>query len=293
VSSPAVRHELPVLSLGFADVDAPPRLDFAPVSAFFASVGTGVAVEPVWLGQVRLPKRIAFYAQNGGMGRPPQNSQAVAEEAVHAVGTEARALLSERLLLVAPPPFWPHTWRLLRGGVHLGERKFCVRYSIVPSGATVGAVSHELGHLLFDWPDWDRDTGVKEECLMGTGGYRHDGADPVAPCAPLLMSAGLARAFELDARTPLGDLAPGVVATFVYRGRSLLFEWRHDIERLVAYQLGPSPLESRLALRIRTTEKDAVRPVLALAADSLFRIAQHDLERDISDCVSLPRRGTS
>jgi immune inhibitor A len=71
----------------------------------------------------------------------------------------------------APTDVWSHKWVLpeprRRGGVSV------FGYLTIPEDAKLGVCAHELGHLLFGWPDlYDDDAssrGVGDFCLMAAG----------------------------------------------------------------------------------------------------------------------------
>ncbi|RYD38731.1 MAG: M6 family metalloprotease domain-containing protein [Verrucomicrobiaceae bacterium] len=79
---------------------------------------------------------------------------------------------------------WPHAWNLAGGGVSLGG-KVVFNYqctNVENSAPVIGTISHELGHLLLDYPDlYDTDggsEGVGEHCLMGSANHLNGGRTP-------------------------------------------------------------------------------------------------------------------
>ncbi len=197
------------------------------------------------------------FAAAGGRSEPPDNSQVLVGELVTALAPADRARLGE-LVVVIPPAdtgFVAHTWRLLRGGVHLGGRRWARRYAVVPEDAPMGTVAHELGHLLLGWPDLDRRIGA--DCLMAMGGHRGGGADPAPPCAPLRLSAGWVSPLPVQAGTRLRDLQPGGVGTW----GEMVFERRGG--SLLAFRTDPP----RLLARISIADGDESRPLLAVLAE--------------------------
>ncbi len=210
------------------------------------------------------------YAHRGGRGRPPQNSQELVGSLLAGLAADERERLAAagRDPLVIVPDgagYAPHTWRLRRGGVPLGGRRWARRYAIVPAGASLGTYAHELGHLLFGWPDADRRRRVGAECLMGSGGHHPPGGEPAPPCAPLRVDAGWVEPQPARRATTPADLAGGAVFRAAGRdGQSVLVEGRPLAGRagtVLAFADGMPP---RLVTRIPLRDGDEDRPLLAL-----------------------------
>jgi immune inhibitor A len=84
-----------------------------------------------------------------------------------------------------PNDIWSHKW-LLQGGPHVSDRGTKVySYLTVPENCRLGVCAHELGHLLFGFPDlYDADyssEGVGDWCLMGGGSWNNGGLTPAHP----------------------------------------------------------------------------------------------------------------
>jgi len=66
-------------------------------------------------------------------------------------------------------------------GVHL------YAYLTIPEDGRLGVIAHEMGHLLFQWPDlYDTDyssAGLGNWCIMAGGSWNNDGDTPALPCA--------------------------------------------------------------------------------------------------------------
>ena len=75
------------------------------------------------------------------------------------------------LLVFGPAGARPHCWHLADGR----------RYALVPAGAPLAVLAHELGHLLFGWPDLRLPAGSVARCLMA----------PISPGPPDLPSAAM------------------------------------------------------------------------------------------------------
>ncbi len=237
--------------------DLAPPSTLARAAAWYREVSGGAArleleVIPVDAGD-------AAWAELSGAARWPADAPH-ARAAVHALVAGLPEALRSRiggsvLVVVGGDRPHPHTWRFRDGGVHLGQRRWCRRYALVPSTAPLGALAHELGHLLFGWPDLATQR-IGVDCLMATGALVDDDRPPAWPCAPLRVAAGWAMPHPVRAGTRVGDLRPGAVGEF----DGLLIERRDD--RLVAF----SPLPPRLVARV--TGPDPERPVLAVLADA-------------------------
>jgi hypothetical protein len=191
------------------------------------------------------------YAERGGLGRPPRNSQVLIDELMKALPRVPRSAAGG-VVVVTPPGagIAPHAWRFRGGGFWVGGRTWLRRYAFVPADAATGVLAHELGHLLFGWSDHDRASGLGADCLMGTGAA---GDNPARPCAPSRVGAGWVRAVPATRSMRVADLEGGVVRTG---------------DRLV--ELGPSGdllvyRDARVDGRIRA---DPGRSVLALVASA-------------------------
>ena len=83
---------------------------------------------------------------------------------------------------------WSHKW-VLEPGEHQADAAKIYAYLTIPEDAQLGVCAHELGHLLFGWPDlYDTDyssNGLGDWCLMASGSWTGDpqGTRPVHPSA--------------------------------------------------------------------------------------------------------------
>jgi len=159
-------------------------------------------------GPYTLPEKYDYYtAGESGTGDYPHNAQRMVEDTlaladadvnfapfdpngdsyvdalviVHAgPGAEAIPSAADRANHV-----WSHKWvmshRLTMDGVNL------YAYLTVPEDGKVGVFAHELGHLLFQWPDlYDTDyssAGLGNWCIMAGGSWNNGGDTPALPCA--------------------------------------------------------------------------------------------------------------
>jgi len=175
---------------------------------------------------------------------------------VESLAGDARLLVGGVVLVVVPDgvDVHPHTWRFARGGVHLGGRRWCRRYAAVGERAPLGAYVHELGHLVWGWPDLAGRAGIGSHCLMATGALVDGGHAPSPPCPPLRVAAGWEDPIPVDPATTVAHLAER--SGRVGRAGHLLVEVRHG--HLLAYATDPPRLVVDLA------PVHAARPVLGV-----------------------------
>ena len=76
---------------------------------------------------------------------------------------------------------------MLTGGPFDADGTKIFGYLTIPEDCKIGVCAHELGHLLFGWPDlYDTDgssEGVGNWCLMGGGSWNGNGDIPAHPSA--------------------------------------------------------------------------------------------------------------
>jgi immune inhibitor A len=81
---------------------------------------------------------------------------------------------------------WSHKWTL-DGGARAVDQTKIFGYLTVPEDCKIGVCAHELGHLLFGFPDlYDTDStseGIGNWCLMAAGSWGGGGDTPVHPSA--------------------------------------------------------------------------------------------------------------
>lgn len=201
------------------------------------------------------PNKLNTFALAGGKGPPPNNSQTLVKEILMLLDEVALNYLRQaagRLLIVAPNTFKPHTWHIPCGGKSLGKGVWCRRYALVPYTASLGVLAHELGHLLFDWPDLIWDCLYAEECLMARGAMRNGGVDPALPCAPLLFEQGWRDVISLDRNMPVDALHFQNIGVMTWGTKKLLIEYRDDDDkpRLLLYENNRYPkIMAKIALK--------------------------------------------
>lgn len=174
------------------------------------------------VGPYRLPKTMAWYANgNFGIGKPSGT-------------TRARDMAADALALADPHvnfgPYdndgngfvdayivihsgsggeqsgdsgdiWSHKW-VLANPVQTDTTKVYA-YLTIPEDAKLGVSAHELGHLLFGFPDlYDTDytsEGVGNWCLMGGGSWNGGGDTPAHPSAYCKANQGWASVNNITA----------------------------------------------------------------------------------------------
>ena len=157
------------------------------------------------VGTYRMPRTVAEYAHgNSGIEVDPPNAPEMARYAVEAAdadvdfgpydndgngyvdafivvhaGKGAEATLDAN-------DIWSHK-SVFEGGPYITDTTKVYGYLTVPEDAKTGVCAHELGHLLFGWPDlYDTDyssNGVGNWCLMAGGSWNAGGDRPAHPSA--------------------------------------------------------------------------------------------------------------
>ncbi len=82
---------------------------------------------------------------------------------------------------------WSHKWTLSGGAYTADGTTKIFSYLTVPEDCKLGVCAHELGHLLFGFPDlYDTDNsseGIGNWCLMAGGSWNNGGNTPAHPSA--------------------------------------------------------------------------------------------------------------
>ena len=175
------------------------------VKEYYSEVTNGlVTISGEVLGPFRMPKKLGSYANHAsGMGKVLPNARTMAADAAKAAnpfidfsgydnnhdGTVDAFVVvhagSGAEMTGRRHHIWSHKWVLPRqynaDGTHIFP------YLTVPEDCNMGVCAHELGHLLFGFPDlYDSDytsEGLGDWCLMAGGSWNNGGHTPAHPCA--------------------------------------------------------------------------------------------------------------
>ncbi len=220
----------------------------ARASEWFRVVGAGERAPSFEVACELEVDAIGRFAALGGLDVYPHNSQALVEQVAERLASPVQALV----VVVPSGSLRPHCWHLPhphRRGVRVQ------RYAILPADATLGAVAHELGHLLFDWPDLATDSGLGSECLMARGALL---PEPAPPCAVLRLRAGWMPPLAPERAMRVADLELGEAVKIGER----VIERRRNPDRLLVLLDRARPI---LLRRIELRREDLERPLLAVA----------------------------
>jgi immune inhibitor A len=158
------------------------------------------------VGPYRLPKTNAQYAHGAsGMGAALPNARTMAKDAAVKANPAVNFALYDNdhdgfvdaFVVVHAGPggeqtgnvndIWSHKW-VLDGGSYTADGTTKIYgYLTVPEDCRLGVCAHELGHLLFGFPDlYDTDNsseGIGNWCLMAGGTWNNGGLTPAHPSA--------------------------------------------------------------------------------------------------------------
>jgi immune inhibitor A len=176
------------------------------VREYFREVSAGlVDIQGEVVGPLRMPRTLRDYANNeSGVGSVQPNARTLARDAAEAANphvnfgpydNDGNGYVDAFVVLHSGSGaettgsrhhIWSHKWVLSGGDFHAdGTRIYA--YLTVPADARIGVCCHELGHLLFGWPDlYDTDgssEGVGNWCLMAGGSWNGGGDTPAHPSA--------------------------------------------------------------------------------------------------------------
>ena len=191
-------------------------LPHGSVKEYYTEVTNGlVTLTGTVVGPYRMPQTLASYANNNfGIGRPTGQGKApqLAHDAAVAADpdvnfapydNDGNGFVDAFIVVHAgvggevsgnPGDLWSHKWTLPQVYNTDGTKIF--GYLTIPEDAKIGVSAHELGHLLFGFPDlYDTDNtseGVGNWCLMGGGSWNGGGDIPAHPSAWCKVNQGWA-----------------------------------------------------------------------------------------------------
>lgn len=183
------------------------------VREYFTEVTNAmVDIQGQVVGPYTLPRSMTEYAHGAsGTGQVAPNARTMARDAAQAAKAEVDFSLFDNdgddfvdafIVLHAgsgaestgdTDHIWSHKW-VLSGGAFNADGTNIYAYLTVPEDAKIGVCCHELGHLLFGFPDlYDTDyssEGVGNWCLMGGGSWLGGGEIPAHPSAWCKLQQG-------------------------------------------------------------------------------------------------------
>jgi immune inhibitor A len=174
-----------------------------------------------------MPQTLAWYANgNFGIGKPSGDARAniLAQDAVKAADpsvdfqpydNDGNGYVDAFIVVHAgmggeetgdPGDIWSHKWTLPEEyTADSGVKIFA--YLTIPENAKLGVAAHELGHLLFGFPDlYDIDyssEGIGNWCLMAGGSWNGGGDTPAHPSAWCKAQQGWVDVVEVTSDTAL------------------------------------------------------------------------------------------
>ena len=181
-------------------------LSTGSVRDYFREVSHGlVDIEGEVLGPYRMPQTLSAYANGAaGTGNALPNARTMARDAAAAADpdvnfapydNDSNGYVDAFIVVHAGPGgevtgnnghIWSHKW-VLSGGEYVADTTRIYAYLTIPEDARLGVSAHELGHLVFGWPDlYDTDyssNGIGNWCLMAGGSWNNGGQTPAHPSA--------------------------------------------------------------------------------------------------------------
>jgi immune inhibitor A len=174
------------------------------VKEYYKEVTNGlVNIAGEIVGPYRMPKTLSAYAHGeSGTGETAPNARTMAQDAAKAANSAVDFSLYDNdhdgyvdafVVIHAGKggeetgqgtDIWSHKWVLPE--VYNADGTHVYAYLTVPEDCKLGVCAHELGHLLFGFPDlYDTDytsEGIGDWCLMAGGSWNNGGLTPAHPC---------------------------------------------------------------------------------------------------------------
>ena len=175
------------------------------VNEYYKEVTNGlIDIQGEVAGPFLLPQKIGYYANGkSGMGDNEPNARDMARDAAVAANptvdfskydNDNNGYVDAFIVIHAgrgaeetasKSDIWSHKWLLPQEYDADGTKIY--GYLTVPEDCKLGVCAHELGHLLFGFPDlYDTDyssEGIGNWCLMAGGSWNNAGNTPAHPCA--------------------------------------------------------------------------------------------------------------
>jgi immune inhibitor A len=189
------------------------RLPNGSVREYFSEVSDGlVTLTGQVVGPYRLPRTLATYAGGqSGVENSEPNARTMARDAAVLANPDVdfgpfdndRNGFVDAFIVVHAGPgaeetangghIWSHKW-VLAGQPFNADGTQIYAYLTVPEDCRIGVCAHEIGHLVFGWPDlYDTDEsseGLGNWCLMGGGSWNGRGDVPAHPSAWCKLGQG-------------------------------------------------------------------------------------------------------
>lgn len=204
------------------------------VRDFYKEVTNGlIDIEGEVVGPYRMPQTIATYANgHSGTGETLPNARTMARDAAKAADpdvdfapydNDGNGYVDAFIVVHAGPggeagantdDIWSHKW-VLDGGEYQTDTTKIYGYLTIPEDGKVGVCAHELGHLLFGWPDlYDTDyssNGIGNWCLMAGGSWNGGGDRPAHPSAWCKANQGWVEVANqtTDGKATIADVKAG------------------------------------------------------------------------------------
>lgn len=288
-------------------------LNTGSVREYFAEASHGlIDVVGEVVGPYRMPLSLAAYAGgNSGTGSATPNARTMARHAAEAANrdvnfapydNDGNGFVDAFIVIHAGQggettgsgsDIWSHKWVLSNGEYNADGTKIYA-YLTVPEDAKIGVCCHELGHLLFGWPDlYDTDyssEGLGNFCLMAGGSWNGGGDVPSHPSAWCKMQQGWINVINQtqNASISIADIKDSQVAYRLWKGGAMGKEYflvenrqRRQYDRLL-------PGEGLMIYHIddnATSNADERRPKVALMqADGRADLTKSVNRGDAGDC---------
>lgn len=171
------------------------------VKDYFRETSHGlVDITGAVVGPYRMPQTLAWYANgNFGIGKPSGTTRArnMANDAAVAADpavdfkpydNDGNGFVDAFIVVHAGAggeqtgnsgDIWSHKWVL--PSTYTTDATKIFAYLTIPEDAKIGVSAHELGHLLFGWPDLydtdDTSEGIGNWCLMAGGSWKQPDGD--------------------------------------------------------------------------------------------------------------------
>eukprot|EP00775_Hariotina_reticulata_P010024 gene10024-10179_t len=160
------------------------------VNEYYKKVSNGaISMTGAVTGPYRMPFNLSYYANNeSGTSLREPNARTMAQHAVEAMNAD-RSSGSLSHYDNNGKNIWSLKWVLPNRYRTRDNGPYIYSFLTVPEDCQLGVCAHEVGHLVFGWPDlYDTDNsseGLGSWCLMAGGSWNSTNGVPGAlPCDP-------------------------------------------------------------------------------------------------------------